>query len=115
MRHKNLIRASLLFGGGLFFALLIFLGSFSSSYKTVTGTLTIFPPKCILYIENYDLTIVGSDSKGVTYFCLPAFCQMDSIVQDVNNSQAFLFDEKGNILTDPKFGGGSGCAGLYGQ
>ena len=102
--RKNIITVTLLFGGGLFLSILVFLGLFLSSHKAVTGTLTIFPPNCILYIESYDLTIVGSDSKGVTYLCLPTYCNVDSIVQNVNNSQAVLFDEEGNILTDPKIG-----------
>lgn len=56
----------------------------------------------VLYIEEYDLTILGIDKDGVTYFCLPSFADLTDIDMTASATKIRLSD--GSVLSKPCIG-----------
>lgn len=52
-----------------------------------------------LYIEKYDLDLIGIDKDGVTNFCLPSFAELT--VLDQSDSQFKILLADGTPLSDP--------------
>lgn len=73
------------------------------SHNTVTGLLSVSSETGNhLYIDRYGLDIEGIDRDGVTYFCLPSYCDLDTVIQ-ADDSNTILLDDN-SLLKDPKSG-----------
>ncbi len=84
----------------LFLTILIYMGVYESK---VTGVLSVGTAYGnILYIEEYDLTLIGTDKDGVTYFCLPSYARLTDIDMTGSAFQIYISDEQ--PLSDPMLG-----------
>ncbi len=69
----------------------------------VTGRLYIEPGvENYLYIEEYDLKLVGSDKGDVTYFFLPSHADLTDI--DMSGSPGSILLDDGTALSEPELG-----------